>query len=169
MDSSGVRSLTALAVTGVLLTGCGAGAASAAGTAAAGGSGAKPGAAAPAKAHTCPLQVRITSTGGSTWGSVTATFAGKTQVVRSASGSVAVPCGRTVSLAQKAVSSKTWPFSGWLVSGDHGRYAGKRMKAKTIQVKVDAATQVQAQYRLRGAAAAVSAKAGGAKASTKAW
>ena len=175
MDRNGVRTLAAAAVAGALLAGCGAGG----GASATGAAGSTPAATTTAaKAHSCPLRVRITRTGGSTWGAVTATVAGKTQVVSAGSGTVMVPCGKTVSLAQKPTSSKLWPFSGWRISGDHGHYAGQHMKSSTIQVKVTAATQVQAHYRLAGSGAAVGAKAGtgttaaagtGAKASGKAW
>ncbi len=179
MDRNGVRTLAAAAVAGALLAGCGAGGGAGTGASATGAAGSTPAATTTAaKAHDCALGVRITRTGGSTWGSVTATVAGKTQVISAGSGTVKVPCGQTVSLAQKPTSSKLWPFGGWRISGDHGRYAGKNLKSSTIQVKVAAPTQVQAHYRLAGGGAAVGAKAGtgttaaagtGAKASGKAW
>lgn len=167
MDRNGAWTLAAVTVVGALLAGCGAGgAAGASGTTSTSGAGSTAATTTAAKAHTCPLQVRITSTGGSTWGSVTATFAGKTQVVSASSGTIAVPCGQTVSLAQKPASSKSWPFSAWRISGDHGHYAGKSMKSSTIHVKVNAATQVRAQYRLAGSAGAATAKVATAKTGT---
>ena len=179
MNTNRVWRLAAAAVAGALLAGCGAGGGSGTGASATGGAGVTPAATTTAaKAQSCPLRVRITRTGGSTWGSVKATVAGKTQVIRAGSGTVTVPCGQTVSLAQKPTSSKSWPFSGWRISGDHGHYAGKNLKSSTIQVKVNAATQVQADYRLAGGGAAVGAKVGtgktaatgtNVKASGKAW
>ncbi|MGH7693150.1 MAG: hypothetical protein ACRENY_09220 [Candidatus Dormibacteria bacterium] len=65
----------------------------------------------------CRLTVSITTSGGTTWGTVTVTAAGRHFTFGRATRSVRVPCGASVSLSQRPTNSTVAPFRGWEVGG----------------------------------------------------
>lgn len=65
------------------------------------------------------LNIRITATGATVWGRVTATYTRNGQRVQqlcsSSSCRLAVPQGSRITLEQSATSASTWPFAEWTI------------------------------------------------------
>jgi len=97
-------------------------------------------------ARACHLAVAITTTAGSTWGTVTATYGSTTITFTGAEKTVAVPCGTTVTLSQTATSTATWPFAHWTVPG--GLVKGS---STTVDVRAET-VHATATYVLAGPA-----------------
>lgn len=108
------------------------------------------------------LSLRITTTGSTVWGTVTATYASSNKTThRSCSAAVCswrVPQGVTLHLTQTAADSATWPFHGWKV-----RTGGttRTMMAGSIRLKVKGTTNVTAVYVLAQSQSSSSGSSGG--------
>ncbi len=114
---------------------------------ASGGSGAL---AAPSRApHMDTVKVHITSTSGTVWGMVSASYTYRHATTRrscaAASCTLHIPQGATAHLSQTATDTSTWPFQAWHVTvNGHTR----TMTANSVKVKVTGKASITAVYVL---------------------
>ncbi|HUY07978.1 MAG TPA: hypothetical protein VMW80_00790 [Candidatus Dormibacteraeota bacterium] len=102
----------------------------------------RPGAPPQASAGTsCRLTVTITTTSGTTWGTVTATSGGASFTFGQATRTIGIPCGATVKLTELPTDSNSWPFHGW-------RVGAKKVTGTSTSTVVSGADAVDAVYVL---------------------
>jgi hypothetical protein len=89
----------------------------------------------------CRLTVSITTTSGTTWGTVTATSGGATLTFGQASRTVSLPCGATVKFTELPSDSNSWTFYGW-------RVGPKSVTGSSTSTVVTGAEMVDAVYVL---------------------
>ena len=99
--------------------------------------------------HMDTVKLHITSTSGTVWGTVNATYtSGHATTHRScnaASCTLYIPQGATAHLSQTARDTSTWPFQAWHVTvKGHTR----TMTANSVKVKVTGKTSITAVYVL---------------------
>ena len=87
----------------------------------------------------CRLTVSITTTSGTTWGTVTATSGGTSFTFGSANRTVSLPCGATANLKERPTDSNSWPFHDWQVGTE-------RVTGTSTSTVVNGADQVSAVY-----------------------
>jgi|GEM_PF-5349371 len=100
------------------------------------------------KGNTCALTVDITTTSGTTWGTVDVRYGSTSKTASGASQTYTVPCGSSVSLTQSATSQATWPFSDWTISGDGSAAPSSPATGNSLTLTVSAPTTVTAVYVL---------------------
>lgn len=89
----------------------------------------------------CRLTVSITSTAGTTWGTVTAVSAGATLTFAQASRTIGLPCGATVKFTELPTDSNSWTFYGW-------RVGPRSVSGSTTSTVVAGTETVEAVYVL---------------------
>jgi hypothetical protein len=89
----------------------------------------------------CPLTVTITSSLGTTWGTVTAAEGGSTFTFGQATRTVGIPCGATVHLSERPTDSNSWPFHDW-------RVGTEKVIGTSTSTVVTGAVEVNAVYVL---------------------
>lgn len=99
--------------------------------------------------HMDTVKLHITSTSGTVWGTVNATYtfhqATTHHSCNAASCTLHIPQGVTAHLTQTATDTSTWPFQAWHVTvKGHTR----TMTAASVKVKVTGKTSITAVYVL---------------------
>lgn len=106
--------------------------------------------AAPSSApHMDTVKVNITSTSGTVWGKVNASYTYRHATTQrscaAANCTLHIPQGVTAHLSQTATDTSTWPFQAWHVTvKGHTR----TMTANSVKVKVTGKTSITAVYVL---------------------
>jgi hypothetical protein len=105
-----------------------------------------PAAAAPSRASMNHLTIAITTTGGTVWGKVTATYTSNHKTVHKTCAhqkcTYQVPHGVMVHFKQTPTNTTTWPFKDWLVKTSH---TATKMGA-AVNVKMQGNLTVTAVY-----------------------
>lgn len=102
-----------------------------------------------AAARMDPVTITITNTGGTVWGSVTASYTYKhakmTKTCTTATCALRIPQGVTARLSQTPTDSSTWPFQSWTINSK-GHTSTKT--SASVKLKVTGKIAVTAVYVL---------------------
>ncbi|MGH7609930.1 MAG: hypothetical protein ACREOD_08390 [Candidatus Dormibacteria bacterium] len=93
----------------------------------------------------CRLVVAITTSHGTTWGTVAARVGGRRLAFTGPERSVAVSCRVTARLSETPTDSAAWPFAAWLI----GSHSTASVHASTL---VNGVVRVRAVYAPAAAA-----------------
>lgn len=99
--------------------------------------------AASAQSNTCTLTVKTTANNGTVWGTVMASYGGKTVRVSKAMRKLSVPCGTKVTLTEMPTKASSWKFKSWASQGAYF----SNPSSSTVHFTMNGSTTVAAHYK----------------------